>query len=249
MPQVIPPPNVTGALHIGHALTIAVEVGAARWPAVMPCCNNGVPVRRTRWSGGGACAGTRSCGSQVRRSRRASPMVGPPHPTRRARTGLDHAGIATQSVVERMLHKHEGKTRHDLGREAFLKRVRALRHHASDPCGHPCVASARPLTVPGPRSRSGAHSTASASRASSARWGPLCTGNARCAGCRGSRGRGPQHAWGHAHPCSGDTCLPSAPQVFTMSDDMSVAVTEAFVRLHERGVPYHHPQRATTARP
>lgn len=37
--------------------------------------------------------------------------------------GVDHAGIATQSVVERCLYKNEGVTRHDLGREAFLKRV------------------------------------------------------------------------------------------------------------------------------
>jgi valyl-tRNA synthetase len=38
-------------------------------------------------------------------------------------TGTDHAGIATQSVVEKMLQKSEGKTRHDLGREGFVKKV------------------------------------------------------------------------------------------------------------------------------
>lgn len=37
--------------------------------------------------------------------------------------GFDHAGISTQSVVERRLYKTEGKTRHDLGREAFLGKV------------------------------------------------------------------------------------------------------------------------------
>ena len=37
--------------------------------------------------------------------------------------GFDHAGISTQSVVERRLFKQEGKTRHDLGREAFLEKV------------------------------------------------------------------------------------------------------------------------------
>ncbi len=37
--------------------------------------------------------------------------------------GFDHAGIATQSVVEKRLYKLEGKTRHDLGREKFLERV------------------------------------------------------------------------------------------------------------------------------
>lgn len=37
--------------------------------------------------------------------------------------GFDHAGISTQSVVERRLFKQHGKTRHDLGREAFLDKV------------------------------------------------------------------------------------------------------------------------------
>ena len=37
--------------------------------------------------------------------------------------GVDHAGIATQSVVERELKRLEGKSRHDIGREAFLERV------------------------------------------------------------------------------------------------------------------------------
>jgi len=37
--------------------------------------------------------------------------------------GFDHAGISTQSVVEKRLYKAEGKTRHDLGREVFLEKV------------------------------------------------------------------------------------------------------------------------------
>jgi valyl-tRNA synthetase len=37
--------------------------------------------------------------------------------------GFDHAGISTQSVVEKRLWRKEGKTRHDLGREEFLKSV------------------------------------------------------------------------------------------------------------------------------
>lgn len=37
--------------------------------------------------------------------------------------GVDHAGIATQVVVEKQLMKDEGKTRHDLGREAFVEKV------------------------------------------------------------------------------------------------------------------------------
>ena len=37
--------------------------------------------------------------------------------------GFDHAGISTQSVIEKMLWKNEQKTRHDLGREEFLRRA------------------------------------------------------------------------------------------------------------------------------
>jgi valyl-tRNA synthetase len=76
---VIPPPNVTGALHIGHALTNAIEDAM---------------IRRARMQGKNA--------------------VWIP--------GMDHAGIATQNVVEKQLAE-EGLTRHDLGREAFVERV------------------------------------------------------------------------------------------------------------------------------
>uniref|UniRef100_A0A7S1FW38 Valine--tRNA ligase, mitochondrial n=1 Tax=Corethron hystrix TaxID=216773 RepID=A0A7S1FW38_9STRA len=78
--MVIPPPNVTGSLHLGHALTCAVEDTLARWH---------------------------------RMSGRATMYV----------PGTDHAGIATQSVVEKMLAKTEGKNRHDLGRKAFVEKV------------------------------------------------------------------------------------------------------------------------------
>ncbi len=76
---VIPPPNVTGALHIGHALNHTLQDVLARH--------------------------ARQLGKNV--------LWVP---------GMDHAGIATQNVVERALAK-EGKTRHDLGREAFIQRV------------------------------------------------------------------------------------------------------------------------------
>jgi valyl-tRNA synthetase len=76
---VLPPPNVTGILHIGHALNHTLS---------------DILVRRRRMQG--------------------------------YRTlwlpGMDHAGIATQNVVERELAK-EGLSRHDLGREAFVERV------------------------------------------------------------------------------------------------------------------------------
>ncbi len=76
---VIPPPNVTGVLHIGHALDHTI-IDAI--------------VRRRRMQGY----------------------------TTLWLPGMDHAGIATQNVVERELAK-EGLSRHDLGREAFVERV------------------------------------------------------------------------------------------------------------------------------
>ncbi len=76
---VIPPPNVTGALHIGHALNNSLQ---------------DIVVRRARMLG--------------------RPTLWVP--------GTDHAGIATQNVIEKRLAE-EGKSRHDLGREAFLERT------------------------------------------------------------------------------------------------------------------------------
>jgi valyl-tRNA synthetase len=74
----MPPPNVTGVLHLGHAMTAAVEDLMTRY--------------------------NRMCGRQT--------LFLP---------GADHAGIATQNVVERELAK-EGLTRRDLGREKFVER-------------------------------------------------------------------------------------------------------------------------------
>ncbi len=76
---VIPPPNVTGALHMGHAFTFTLQ---------------DVLIRRKRMDGFDALW----------------------------QPGTDHAGIATQVVVERQLAV-EGKTKDDLGREAFVARV------------------------------------------------------------------------------------------------------------------------------
>lgn len=78
--MVIPPPNVTGSLHLGHALTSAVEDALTRWHRM---CG-----RPTMWL-----------------------------------PGTDHAGIATQTVVEKRLQKERGISRHDLGREAFVQEV------------------------------------------------------------------------------------------------------------------------------
>jgi valyl-tRNA synthetase len=79
----IPPPNVTGSLHMGHALNNTIQ---------------DILIRYHRMAG--------------------EPSLWIP--------GTDHAGIATQNVVEKELAK-EGKTRHDLGREEFVKRVWAWR--------------------------------------------------------------------------------------------------------------------------
>ncbi len=76
---VIPPPNITGVLHMGHILNNTLQDAF---------------IRYRRMTGYEAC------------------WI----------PGTDHAGIATQNVVERSLIK-EGKTRHDLGREKFIERV------------------------------------------------------------------------------------------------------------------------------
>jgi valyl-tRNA synthetase len=75
----IPPPNVTGVLHMGHALNGSMQDALVRM--------NRMRGRNALWI-----------------------------------LGTDHAGIATQAVVEKELKK-EGKSRHDLGREAFVERV------------------------------------------------------------------------------------------------------------------------------
>ncbi len=77
---VIPPPNVTGALHLGHGLNNTLQ---------------DIVVRTKRMQG-------------------FETLWMP---------GTDHAGIATQAVVERRLKEQENKTRHDLGREALVERI------------------------------------------------------------------------------------------------------------------------------
>ncbi|MEF3254179.1 MAG: class I tRNA ligase family protein, partial [Deferribacterales bacterium] len=76
---VIPPPNVTGSLHMGHALNNTLQDILIRYHKL-----NGYEAM---WI-----------------------------------PGTDHAGIATQNVVEKMIHQ-EGLTRHDLGRDKFIERV------------------------------------------------------------------------------------------------------------------------------
>jgi valyl-tRNA synthetase len=77
---VIPPPNVTGALHLGHALNNTLQDILIRWKRAQGFNALWVP-------------------------------------------GTDHAGIATQAVVERRIRDTEKKTRHDLGREELVRRI------------------------------------------------------------------------------------------------------------------------------
>ncbi|OLL25391.1 Valine--tRNA ligase, mitochondrial 1 [Neolecta irregularis DAH-3] len=78
--MLLPPPNVTGKLHIGHALTLSIQDALARW--------------------------YRMSGYQVS-----------------WRPGIDHAGIATQNIVEKALRKSRGIGRDELGREKFTEQV------------------------------------------------------------------------------------------------------------------------------
>ncbi len=128
----MPPPNVTGSLHMGHAQRCTLEDALTRWHRM-----------------------------------RGDNVLWQP--------GIDHAGIATQTVVERLLLR-EGKTRHDLGREKFLERVWAWKNES----GGRIALQQRVL--------------------------------------------GASPDWRRSK--------------FTMDESMSVAVTEAFVRLHEQGLMY-----------
>jgi valyl-tRNA synthetase len=86
---IMPPPNVTGVLHMGHAMMLTVQDIMIRYHRMRG--------DRTLWI-----------------------------------PGTDHAAIATQSKVEKELTKSEGTSRHDLGREAFLKRVEDFAQKSHD---------------------------------------------------------------------------------------------------------------------
>jgi valyl-tRNA synthetase len=86
---VLPPPNVTGTLQMGHAAMLAIEDIMIRYKRMQGF--------KTLWI-----------------------------------PGTDHAAIATQSKVEKIIEKEEGKRKHDLGREEFLKRVDAFAQASHD---------------------------------------------------------------------------------------------------------------------
>ena len=78
--MLFPPPNVTGDLHLGHAITLTIQDSIVRWKLMNK--------NRVIWV-----------------------------------PGFDHAGIATQVVVEKKIWNEKKQTRHDLGREKFLQEV------------------------------------------------------------------------------------------------------------------------------
>ncbi|CAF3598968.1 unnamed protein product [Rotaria sp. Silwood1] len=131
--MVIPPPNVTGYLHLGHAIMCTIEDTLSRWH--------------------------RMCGDTV--------LWVP---------GCDHAGIATQVVVEKKLMREQHLTRHDLGRERFLDEVWKWKNDKGD------------------------------------------------------------HIYEQIKAL-GSSCDWSR-KVFTMDKDMSFAVEEAFIRMHEKKIIY-----------
>ncbi len=128
----LPPPNVTGSLHMGHGFQQTIMDALTRY--------HRMKGDNTLWQ-----------------------------------VGTDHAGIATQMVVERQLNA-QGKTRHDLGREGFIKKVWEWKEHS----------------------------------------GGTITGQMRRLGTSPDWSR----------------------EVFTMDEDLSKAVTEVFVKLHEEGLIY-----------
>ncbi|XP_072386333.1 probable valine--tRNA ligase, cytoplasmic [Diabrotica undecimpunctata] len=85
---VLPPPNITGTLHIGHALTATIQDVLVRWKQMQGFETLWIP-------------------------------------------GTDHAGIATQVVVEKILWNENKQTRHDIGRELFIEKVHEWRKEKS----------------------------------------------------------------------------------------------------------------------
>ncbi|KAJ9585757.1 hypothetical protein L9F63_002452, partial [Diploptera punctata] len=87
--MVLPPPNVTGTLHLGHALTCTIQDVLARWHRM-----------------------------------RGEPVIWIP--------GMDHAGIATQVVVEKKLWQEQKLTRHEIGHDKFIQEVWKWKHEKAD---------------------------------------------------------------------------------------------------------------------
>eukprot|EP00731_Ephydatia_muelleri_P023901 Em0016g172a len=89
----LPPPNVTGSLHLGHALTASIQDALTRW--------HRMKGKTVLWN-----------------------------------PGCDHAGIATQVVVEKKLMRERGVSRHDIGRDQFVKEVWKWKEEKGDTIYH-----------------------------------------------------------------------------------------------------------------
>ena len=87
--MITPPPNVTGSLHIGHALTLSLEDAMVRYRRMAGYDVQWIP-------------------------------------------GTDHAGIGTQSVVEKKIMRESQLTRHDMGRKEFVKEIWKWRNKYGD---------------------------------------------------------------------------------------------------------------------
>jgi valyl-tRNA synthetase len=114
--MVMPPPNVTGVLHMGHALMLSLEDVMTRFARMRG--------KKTLWL-----------------------------------PGTDHAAIATQAVVEKEVYKTEGKNRHEIGREALVKRIEQFAAKSHDTIvsqvrtmGASCDWSREAFTLDEPRS-------------------------------------------------------------------------------------------------
>ena len=154
--MVLPPPNVTGVLHIGHALTVSIQDALARhhrqrgaavsWipgagialiVTIVVACRGVACLWQWQWNGPwwrrtpDATRSTCVCVSCVHC------------------TGLDHAGIATQSIVEKTLMKSHGVTRHDLGREKFIEKVTCTSTLRVSACSLRCVGAVSGVGVEG----------------------------------------------------------------------------------------------------
>jgi leucyl-tRNA synthetase len=99
----IPPPNVTGSLHMGHAFQQTIMDTLIRYQRMQG--------KNTLWQ-----------------------------------AGTDHAGIATQMVVERKIAAKKGKTRHDYGREPLSTKSGSGKRNPAAPSPVRCAASATPWT-------------------------------------------------------------------------------------------------------
>ncbi len=188
---VIPPPNVTGSLHMGHALNNTLQDILCRFERM-----------------------------------RGKDVLWQP--------GTDHAGIATQMVVERQLMERQQPGRREMGREAFLKRVwewkaesrAAPSSISSSGSAHPATgrASASPWTR-GCRARCSKFSSSFTAKASSTRTSGWSTGTRSCSP------RSPISKWCRSRPrATCGTCAIRSKARHSIPNDPSTYIVVATTR-------------------